>query len=139
MSSFEIQYLFTQYGLLLSGVCLLIATVYFYRQLVKNDNERNRRALETDIKRWCKTVLMTGKDSPGALQRAGSNARERYPQRINLILEAYEDLLTERPELGLPALYKFLESMDGNEPGKWPSWGDAMSGKLQKTFGEKQR
>ncbi len=122
MSSFETQYLVTQYG-------LLAATVFFYYQLVRNDNRRDKRLVEAEIKHWCKCVFRQV-DSPGALQRAGEKTRKRFPDKNNLILIAYEELFVEEPSRERPVLYRFLEAMEGVEPGKWPSSGKAMAGKL---------
>ena len=124
MSNFEIQYLATQYG-------LLAATIFFYRKLIKNDNQREQRTVETEVKKWCKCVLRSGSGSPGELQRAGQKARERFPEDINLILQSYDELLVEEPNLKLPALYKFLENMEGIEKGKWPESSKAFTGKLK--------
>lgn len=124
MTSFETQYLVTQYG-------LLATTVFFYWKLVTNDNAREKRSSNAAIRNWCKCVFRAGSGSPGALQRSGQTVRERFPDRLNLILTAYEELRVEDPNLKLPVLYKFLESMDGIERDKWPSSGLAMSGKLQ--------
>lgn len=124
MTNFEINSLITQYG-------LLAATLFFYGKLVLNDKKRDKRTVDADIKKWCKCVFVYGANSPGALQRAGEKVRERYPNRINLILTAYDELLVEDQQLGLPQLYKFLELMEGVESGKWPSSGSAMAGKLK--------
>lgn len=124
MSNFETQYLVTQYG-------LLATTLFFYWKLVANDNAREKRSTNAAMRHWCKCVLRSGAGSPGELQRAGQTVRERFPDRINLILTAYEELRVEEPQLKLPVMYKFLESMDGIESGKWPSAGLAMSGKLK--------
>ncbi|MBI2519312.1 MAG: hypothetical protein HYV97_02795 [Bdellovibrio sp.] len=122
MTFFEKQYLVTQYG-------LLVATIFFYWQLVRNDNRRDRRAIDAEIKHWCKCVFRSV-DSPGALQRAGQTVRSRFPNSINLILIAYEELQVEAPLQHRPVLYKFLQAMEGIESGKWPSAVEAMSGKL---------
>ncbi len=124
MTNFETQYLVTQYG-------LLAATLIFYGKLVVNDSNREKRAIEGEIKSWCKCVIRSGASSPGELQRAGQKVRERYPDRMNLILIAYDELFVEEISLKLPALYKFLELMDGVERNKWPAAGLAMSGKLK--------
>jgi len=129
MTDFETKYLFTQYSLLIVQVVLVGVTVFFYRKLVLNDNQRERRAIEAEIKHWCKCVFR-GVDSPGALQRAGETTRKRFPQNVNLILRAYEEFSVEEPSPDRPVLYKFLEAMEGVESGKWPLWGDAMRGKL---------
>lgn len=129
MSVFETKYLYTQYGLIISQTLLLLITIFFYRQLVYNDNQREKRAIENTIKHWCKCVFKSV-DSPGALQRAGSKCRNRFPNHINLILIAYDELSVEHPSRDTPALYKFLESMEGIEKGKWPSSADVFAGHL---------
>lgn len=129
MTNFEIQYLFTQYGVLVLQVVLIFSTVYFYRKLVANDNQREKRAVENEIKHWCKCVFRSV-DSPGALQRAGLKVRERFPKHIKLILISYDELSVEEPSNQRPVMYKFLEAMNQIEAEQWPSSGDAMADKL---------
>lgn len=124
MTNFEMQYLFTQYG-------ILVVTIFFYFMLVRNDNQREKRAIELEIKQWCKHIFRATGGTGGLLQTAGERVRTRYPSRIKLILVAYDELLVEEPNLGLPSLSKFLELMEMVERGHWPSSGAMMSGKFK--------
>lgn len=129
MSSFEVQYLFTQYGVLVLQVVLIFVTIYFYRKLVANDNQREKRAVENIIKHWCKCVFRTV-DSPGTLQLAGQKVRARFPGQMKLILAAYDELSVEEPSRYRPVMYKFLEAMSLVEADMWPSSGDALTNNL---------
>lgn len=131
MSSFEIQYLVTQYGLLLGQLGIIGVTVYFYRKLVANDNLREERARADHIKHICKCLFRTGKNSPGEMQRAGQTARERYPGDMDLILIAYDELRVEEPTLKLDSLSDFLGLMNLCEDGMWPLKAEAMAGRLK--------
>lgn len=124
MSEFENTYLNTQYGQLVIQFGLLAATFFFYRKLVGNDTRREERAVEHAIKHWCKSVFKQV-DSPGALQRAGAKVRERFPERMDLILAAYDELSAEDPSRDRPILDKFLDSMNDIERDKWPGTKEA--------------
>jgi hypothetical protein len=103
--------------------------LFFYTELVKNNNAREKRITESEIKQLCKHIIRRGAGSPGQLQRAGQTSREKFPDQISLILIAYDELSFEEPALGLDPLQKFLQLMENIESGKWPSSSEALSGK----------
>ena len=114
-------------AILTGGV--LWVTIHFYRQLVANDNRREARAVEESkrreiesIKIWCKNEFRACgvSPAPGYLQTAGDRLRRRYPNAVETILEAYAELANEAPEQKLTRPEKFLELMQGFDPGKWP-------------------
>lgn len=129
MSPFESQYLLYQWLLLIVQIGILSFTVIFYSRLVENDNTRSLMELREQVKKSCKVVL--GRvDSPGALQRAGEKLRKRYPEKVLWILQAYVELLDEKPDSSRPELAKFLKYMEGVEPGFWPPEWKALGGRL---------
>lgn len=138
MSSFEVTYLTSQYLMVVFQIGLIAMTWHFYKTLVSNDNLREARVLEDRKIKWCKAVF-AGVDSPGALQRAGRQLRERFPKDSMLVLRAYEELLVELPSRSRPRLYEFLDSMNGYEPDEkyWPKSALAYTGNLD-VFGTQQ-
>ncbi|MCO5113283.1 MAG: hypothetical protein M9899_03815 [Bdellovibrionaceae bacterium] len=120
MTCFEKNYLVSQYLLFITQVLLVLVTTYFYLKLVKNDNDRMTNENNKEIKLRCKNLLKQV-DSPGALQRAGARMRELFPDKINLILQAYEEFIeTEDKTRSHGTLLDFVETMNQYEPNEWP-------------------
>lgn len=79
---------------LVTTIGTLGVTVYFTSQLVKNDNKRQLRVTEEKLmRRFQATLGQVRGNKHASLQTEAGNLAKRFPKNIDLIFEAYGELL----------------------------------------------
>ena len=95
-----------------------LITVYFTSQLVRNDNHREFRYKEGNLKLVFKNNLVQAGAQQGLLQSIASMLRVKNPSKKELILEAYQELYAEQFGSGVrwPTPDAFRNLMKNYEP-----------------------
>jgi hypothetical protein len=132
MTNFEIQYLGTQY-------LLVVVTAVFYFILVRNEKRRTDKIELDELKRSFKVRFRNAGNAAGLLQVVGQSLRKSHPSKVIDIVKAYSELIYEEPGLRLPDIDKFLENMDHVEAGLWPEAWPAKSGIFKYVEKDKKR
>jgi hypothetical protein len=108
------------YDLLTAG--LLVATIYFYKQLVKNDNTRERRAARQQAQRYMEINLNSEPDLVDVCTQL-AHAKKGFERDI---LQAYETVCLDKRIAGGSApitprqLLTALKAKDKKRWGKLP-------------------
>jgi hypothetical protein len=128
MSTFEEKYLCLVVWGLVGQIVTIGVTIYYYRQLVRNDNRRSQEIEENRIVSWCIDYFRRNGNSHGELQKAGRFVRSRYPNNTRLIIIAIDTLITTGELNGAKTVAAFLNLVtDDKSEHKWPnSYDEAM-------------
>ena len=131
MTMFEEKYLCLGVCGLVAQVVTIGVTIYYYRQLVRNDNRRSQEVEDNRITSWCIDYFRRNGNSQGELLKAGRFARSRYPNNTRLIIIAIDTLITTGELKGAKTVAAFLGLVkDDTSEHKWPnSYDEAMNWK----------